>query len=433
MVPKLRAVLGLQFAGALQSAYRNLSEDLAQCNTSGGLACDLGCVEHEKVLEESFEPWWDHQMPWRTLLHICELQRQRGSAQAFLGAIHEKRVFFTCCSQSSDQCEASALLQGLTDVEVLLGLVAELAQVVLQDTVFLFNTGDQPLTDRAYWSPVPQFHWVRSGGHWTVPLPNPFQLKAHAKNLLGDSEGNQGNLVPWGEKIPKLFWRGALSAPDLFALEDIGTLPRVRLMKLAKENQDLFDVGITNVDREMYRIAGRSRVQALVQQLGGTVKHEKSQQQMPRYRYLINVAAVLSSWRLVEMLATGSLLLLQEGADHELILEWLTPWEHFVPVSQGLSDLVPTLRWLEAHPDLAERIAAQGFRRFKERVRRQDTWCYLWQAFRAMADSHTPPEPAALAALTAEPGWREVPAEKLRKLKRHRSLQEFTGKSSSEL
>lgn len=39
---------------------------------------------------------------------------------------------------------------------------------------------------------------------------------------------------------------------------------------------------------------------------------------------------------------------------------------------QGLSDLVPTLRWLEAHPDLAERIAAQGVRRFKERVRRQE-------------------------------------------------------------
>ena len=56
---------------------------------------------------------------------------------------------------------------------------------------------------------------------------------------------------------------------------------------------------------------------------------------------MINVSAVLSSWRLIELLASGALLLLQEDADREVLKDWLVPWEHFIPVNYELSDLVP--------------------------------------------------------------------------------------------
>ena len=133
-----------------------------------------------------------------------------------------------------------------TDVEVLLSLVAELGQH-LPDMVFLFNTGDQPFVDKVYWSPIPHFHWVRSAGHWTIPLPNPYHLKAHVHNQLGDFAGHREHHMPWANKIPKVFWRGQLSAPDNFFRDDLGTLPRVRLMNLAKDYPELFDVGITKV------------------------------------------------------------------------------------------------------------------------------------------------------------------------------------------
>lgn len=48
--------------------------------------------------------------------------------------------------------------------------------------------------------------------------------------------------------MPRIFWRGSLSAPDNFAVDDIASLPRVRLLNLAQEYPDLFDVGITNVE-----------------------------------------------------------------------------------------------------------------------------------------------------------------------------------------
>lgn len=221
------------------------------CCTAGlgqHLACDLGCAAHEKVLEESLEHWWDHQLRWTSLLQICTRIRHAAASHAFIGLILKKRVYYRCCSF---ECEASSPLQGLTEVDLLLSLVAELvqdAQAELPNMVFLFNTGDQPFTDKAYWSPIPQFHWVRSFGHWTVPLPNPFHLKAYARNLLGDSSRHTKQHVHWPQKIPKIFWRGSLSAPDNFAHDDMSSLPRVRLLKLAREHPDLFDVGITNIE-----------------------------------------------------------------------------------------------------------------------------------------------------------------------------------------
>ena len=112
---------------------------------------------------------------------------------------------------------------------MLLSLVAEVARE-LPDMAFLFNTGDQPFVDKVYWSPIPHFHWVRSAGHWTIPLPNPYHLKAYVRNFLGDAKtGHEKYHVPWADKMPKAFWRGSLSAPDNFLPEDMQTLPRIRV------------------------------------------------------------------------------------------------------------------------------------------------------------------------------------------------------------
>lgn len=129
------------------------------------------------MLEESFEHWWDHKLPWTSLFQTCQLLYGRAS-HAYIGTIFNRKVFYKCCSH---ECEASPLLGSVSEVDFLLSLVAELAETQLPNMVFLFNTGDQPFSDKAFWSPIPQFHWIRSSGHWTVPLPNPFHLKAEGK------------------------------------------------------------------------------------------------------------------------------------------------------------------------------------------------------------------------------------------------------------
>ncbi|CAE8603345.1 unnamed protein product, partial [Polarella glacialis] len=114
----------------------------------------------------------------QTMLEMC--QKGRRFAGAYLAAIRGGRVFYMCCSRHL--CEASSIRLGeeaiTTDLELLLGLIQEVAtELQVNDTYMSFNIGDQPMFDKAYYGPAPQFHWVSSAGHWNVPLPNPFHLK----------------------------------------------------------------------------------------------------------------------------------------------------------------------------------------------------------------------------------------------------------------
>jgi len=417
-----------------QSAYANLSavvsgggclpEAARQREAHPGLraACGLGCREHEALLEEVFEPWWDHRLPQEALMDSCSMSKRRYEL-SFIAAISRGRVLYRCCAKACEPAEVKLGTGKSTDLEMLLALVGEIADAVkLPDMYFLFNIGDQPFVDKMYWTPVPQFHWVRSHGHWGVPLPNPFQLKAHFQDMLGDGTDISKHHVPWEKKIPKVFWRGSLSAPDYVVARDLGTIPRVRLQNLAKRHPDLFDVAITSVDDELLKRLGKEKLQRLLGDLRQT-RHANFARELPKYRYLVNVAAVVSAWRLTELLASGSVLLLQEDSSRELIYEWLTPWEHFVPVSSGLSDLVAKVQWLESHQAEARAIAERGYRHFVARVRRQDTYCYLWQALRAMAAAQEPTRPPKEPDMLRKQGWSEVkPASVAAVAPRHTTL-----------
>merc|ERR1712217_288782 len=152
---------------------------------------------------------------------------------------------------------------------------------------------------------------------------------------------------------------------------------------------------------------------------------------LPKYKYIICVSAVLSAWRLHEMLASGSVLLLQEDTSREVIYEWLTPWEHFVPISTGLSDLVEKVQWLEANQAEAEAIAKRGYDYFKQRVRRQDTYCYMWQLLDALSRA-TEPGKVALPDALIKGKYQEVLPPNAAYLKRfmpyHTPLGKLVGK-----
>jgi len=380
-------------AAALTGAGAKTSAEVG-----GNLACALGCAEHEAVLAESFEPWWDHQIPAGTLLEACKQAQQW--ALSYIGVVSSGRIFSRCCSASvCDPKEGDQLLK----------TVAELAAISQwPDMYFLFNTGDQPFTDKAYWLPVPQFHWVKSAGHWGIPLPNPFHLQAHWDRELGDSTRHEAFLTPWDQKMPKVFWRGTLSAPDNFLEKDLLSLPRVRLLEISRQHPDLFDVAVTGIDEDMYN-HGHSK-EAIDEVLGRFPigDHLDQRQVGPRFRYLINVAAVLSSWRLVQLMASGSVLLLQDDMTKEVMYDWLTPWVHFVPVSSTLSDLVGKVQWLEENQDVAQRIAANGLDLFRKRIRRQDTYCYIWQVFNTMADVTEREAIPSPKEFSPAEGWKET-------------------------
>lgn len=77
----------------------------------------------------------------------------------------------------------------------------------------------------------------------------------------------------------------------------------------------------------------------------------------PRYKYVLQINGVSSSWRLHELLRTGSVLVLQEHPTTEWLHSLLTPWVHYVPVDESLEHLIERLLWLRDHDTEAQRIA----------------------------------------------------------------------------
>jgi len=312
--------------------------------------CALQCPDSEPALSRGFRQWWDVSVTAATAEELCVLMAP--FALTFVGYIVGGQVRYRCCS--SEECEGSHLrnVRGrpYTDLDLLLGIIQEVATATrLPDLAFTFNIGDQPFLDRLYWAPVPHFHWVESLGHHGIPLPNPFHLKALAGGKLGQLVGS----MPWKDKVAKVFWRGSLSGPDRLAWSVIGALPRLRLQRLARERPELFDVGFTGVDETM---PGMTKKQ--LRQWRGMVETRPSvpfDQVLPQYKFLLNVGAVLSSWRLVELLRGGSVLLLQEDTSWEVAHTWLEPWVHYVPVHYELDDLVEKVEWLVANDGEAEK------------------------------------------------------------------------------
>lgn len=351
------------------------------------LACRLSCQAEEFGLADAFAPWWDHRLPYEAANDFCS----QSSSTFFLVKIVSGRVFYRPCADGGSEPSSTELgLEGekVQDQDMLLTLILEVVGAAsLPDMAFIYHVGDQPLLEKVTWSPFPIFHSVRSIGHWDIPMPNPFHVANHFRNRLGDSESHKEGQVPWSKKINKVFWRGALSAPDNIFEQTVETLPRIRLIRAAQKHPELFDVAIVDVDEEIHNVLTKAQMKKLMRSLKNYIKEpsETYARDQTKYKYLINVCAVLSSWRLSEMLSSGSLLLLQYDSTNELIYDWLTPWENFVPISSNLSDLIVKLAWLAEHPSEAERIAEAGYQLFQRRVRRQDTYCYILQALTALS------------------------------------------------
>ena len=103
----------------------------------------------------------------------------------------------------------------------------------------------------------------------------------------------------------------------------------------------------------------------------------------------------MQSSRITEILAMGSVPVMQDATDSEFLTPLLVPWEHYVPIRQDLSDLVPKLQYVLARPTLGEKIADQALALWRERVSRKDTLCYLYRALASIQQLTSIPDEAS--------------------------------------
>lgn len=108
--------------------------------------------------------------------------------------------------------------------------------------------------------------------------------------------------------------------------------------------------------------------------------HERA----PQYKYVLNLNAVTSSWRLHELLLSGSVLMLQEHPVVEWLQMHLQPWIHYVPLAEDLSDLIERIEWLRANDEHARLLAEAALHVGQQLASDQAVWCFFVRALRAL-------------------------------------------------
>jgi serine/threonine protein kinase len=152
----------------------------------------------------------------------------------------------------------------------------------------------------------------------------------------------------WEDKIPSAVFRGGSTGCGV----TIETNPRLMLAYLShttpvdEDGVPYIDAGITNWNLRPRKIEGEKYLKTI--EIGslpfGTVP-PLSLEQQSRYKYVINVDGHVAAFRLSIELNMGSVVLLAVSQWRIWYSAMLTPYEHYVPVKQDLSDLVEQIKW----------------------------------------------------------------------------------------
>jgi hypothetical protein len=161
-------------------------------------------------------------------------------------------------------------------------------------------------------------------------MPNYKSIKASQKSSNGWETIMAGykSKYPWDRKVPKVVWRGSLSAAN----DDLQSV-RWRLCCLATQTQSpVLDVGLVSMPRNDHLSLSWSDV-------GGRASVIP---QVDFQQYVAIIDADGNSWssRFGELLCYNSVVLKVEPAFVEYFYSDLQPWVHYIPVLDDLSDLV---------------------------------------------------------------------------------------------
>ena len=205
---------------------------------------------------------------------------------------------------------------------------------------------------------MPIFSWCGSDDTADIVLPT-YDLTEATLEMMGRVSLDilsvqSNNEIPWNKKKNKLFWRGRDSRSE-----------RLDLIKIGRENPNLFNVSLTNFfffkDEE--------------KEYGPKTKHI-SFFKFFDYKYQLNIDGTVASYRFPYLLAGNGVVLKQESPYYEFFYKELQPNVHYVPVKRDLSDLVEKINWAKENDKQMREISLAGRRFAQENLLPVDVYCY---------------------------------------------------------
>ncbi|KAF7347257.1 CAP10 domain-containing protein [Mycena venus] len=171
-----------------------------------------------------------------------------------------------------------------------------------------------------------------------------------------------GNNITWDDKKEKLYWRGMTSGGWVYG-ENYHAFPRYRLIDIGRKHTDLMDVKLSGFHEGL---CGENCDREKIKQEYSIATSSSPREDVYNFKYLFDVDGNSFSGRYLGLLRSGSLVF-KSTVFAEYFNDWLTPFEHYIPILPDLSDLVEKLEWAVAHDNEARAIQQAG-QVFTERV-----------------------------------------------------------------
>lgn len=161
--------------------------------------------------------------------------------------------------------------------------------------------------------------------------------------------------VPWAQRRPTIFWRGAATGIGIEGPEWRGAA-RAKLVLAAKEVGDS-----SVVDAKFTRIKHLPphQISNLVRE--GVLHDEVPFEHFFNFKYVVDADGHHCAWKsLFLKLMMGSVVLKIDSPFEQWYHRSLTPWRHYVPLSRDVKELREVHEWLIAHDEDARSIAQEG-------------------------------------------------------------------------
>ena len=232
-----------------------------------------------------------------------------------------------------------------------------------------------------------------------ILIPDPYiigRFSDRVENLLNSTE-----LLSFENRTNKCFFSGALSGSNHpYPLDFATEIPRLRIMDMADESPEYIACNISDVNNtvlyrglynhyddeytshaqynaHLHKYASQTQIDSWLK------RHQHKKGEMidefdhATYKYLLSFDGFGAAWsRVPTILATGSVLLMQEPDNTQWFYPWMKPYnplletepvtdQNYIVFDKKLTHLLPIYHWLEENPEQAQQIARNG-RRFAE-------------------------------------------------------------------
>jgi protein glucosyltransferase len=241
----------------------------------------------------------------------------------------------------------------------------------LPDVDFLF-TGHDGLPSYVKWPVFTISKDKKSQG--LIVFPDWYSLRGFEPEKSLVLEGNQ--IYPWEHKKPMLFFRGGDSG--IVDANNWKDSPRPRLVALSLQNPTLIDArfALSLHHRHMYDIALAE----------GYIGDYVSLRDHPAYKFLMDVDGNCAATPRFPLLMHSTSVIIKNMTPSILwFYRAVKPYKHFIPVKEGLSDLLYQIKWAKLNDGECHKISQQAQQLAAEILTQEMAYVYLYRLIEAYA------------------------------------------------